>query len=114
MLTLAITVFVLTDLPWVIVPIIFAMMSEPDMATQKRILSVTSALSSAAIAICLSYGIIRIRKYSKMLVQSEIFANEIFMLVHLLCFICLSLADMMKMGLRWNLYDTPINELTQE
>ena len=52
---------------------------------------VNVALCQITILVILSFSILRIRKYSKLLVQNKIFANETLMICHLLSFIALTL-----------------------
>ena len=81
-LVLAIIVFLLTILPFLI------------MIFSEKVAELYSYFFIAglwSVTIVLSFGILRIRKFSKMLVQNKIFANETLMRIHLICFFFQSL-----------------------
>lgn len=64
----------------------------------------------------LSYSIYKIRKYSKMLVQNQIFSNEVLMLSHLFSFailaVAFSLEDIVQLQLEGQAFvDMPDSEL---
>ena len=63
------------------------------------------------ITILLTVAIYRIRKYSRMLVQNKIFANERLMCAHLMSFAVITALDYIITSIIVNLSDIPEAEL---
>ena len=91
---LGFVLFAFISLPWIVL-LFFIISSEDDMTINdlKRYYDIVSIVCFTSITLLLAYSIYRIRKFSKMLVQSKIFANECLMFCHLAAFSYLAILN---------------------
>ena len=77
--------------PWLIVCVLDKRGAELEIVDYEKAYSVILMMGCTVITLILSYSIWRIRKFSKLLIQSNIFANECLMISHLAGFAFLTL-----------------------